>query len=66
VVATPVDVLDKQLNNMAWSERVAGCFRQMGVKTVRDLVRLWPSELMREPNFGWGCLREVERRLAEF
>jgi DNA-directed RNA polymerase alpha subunit len=37
----------------------------MGVKTVRDLVRLEPHELMRIPNFGRVSLREVEAELAQ-
>jgi DNA-directed RNA polymerase alpha subunit len=65
VVAVPVDVLDQQLENLEWSVRVWNCFREIGVKTVRDLVRLEPHELMRIPNFGRVSLREVEAELAQ-
>src|SRR5262245_46007838 len=58
------NILDRSLDDMEWSSRIANCFFAEGIKTLRDLVRREPFHLLRLPNFGRQSLREVEGELS--
>lgn len=58
-------LLDVGLENLALSARAAGCLRNGGLRTIRDLVQCQARDLRKGKNFGLGSLKEVEDTLAE-
>lgn len=59
------DLLSTSIDNIQWSTRVYGCFRNENIKTLKDLVQYTPAMLLRVPNFGRKSLKEVEEYLRE-
>lgn len=60
------DPLDIDVEELEFSVRALNCFKNEGIRTVRDLVVLTEAELLRVPNFGRRTLREVKEILAVF
>ena len=60
------DPLDIGVEELEFSVRALNCFKNEGIRTVRDLVVLPEAELLRVPNFGRRTLREVKEILAVF
>ena len=60
------DPLDIGVEELEFSVRALNCFKNEGIRTVRDLVVLTEAELLRVPNFGRRTLREVKEILAVF
>ena len=60
------DPLDIDVEELEFSVRALNCFKNEGIRTVRDLVVLPEAELLRVPNFGRKTLREVKEILDVF
>ena len=60
------DPLDIDVEELEFSVRALNCFKNEGIRTVRDLVVLTEAELLHTPNFGRKTLREVKEILAVF
>lgn len=60
------DPLDIGVEELEFSVRALNCFKNEGIRTVRDLVVLTEAELLHTPNFGRKTLREVKEILAVF
>lgn len=61
-IASP---LDKPFMILNFSVRTKNVLRKMGIRTIGDLVRKTPTELLCKRNFGESSLREVERKLKD-
>ena len=60
------DPLDIDVEELEFSVRALNCFKNEGIRTVRDLVVLTEAELLHTPNFGRRTLREVKEILDVF
>ena len=53
-------------SDFSWSVRVHKALGSMGISSAEKLVEHSRAELLRQPNFGMTCLREVIHRLADY
>lgn len=60
------DILDQPLEDLELSIRSRRALETLDIKTVRDLTRLSPVELLKCKNFGQTSLNEIEEKLAEY
>lgn len=58
--------LDVCVNELELSVRTLHCFKNEGIRTIRDLVTKSGAELLRTPNFGRKSLNEVKEILSVF
>lgn len=58
--------LDVCVNELELSVRTLHCFKNEGIRTIRDLVTKSGAELLRAPNFGRKSLNEVKEILSVF
>ena len=58
--------LDVRVDDLELSVRTIHCFKNEGIRTVRDLVAKSEFELIRTPNFGRKSLNEVKEMLNVF
>ena len=58
--------LDVRVYELEFSVRALSCFKNNGIRTVRDIVAKSEFELMRTPNFGRKSLNEVKEMLNVF
>lgn len=58
--------LDVHVEELELSVRTLNCFKNEGIRTVRDIVAKSEFELMRTPNFGRKSLNEVKEILSVF
>jgi len=57
--------LAMSITDLKLSVRALHCLEAQDIKTVRDLVRLTPAELLEVRNFGRTSLTEVKNKLGE-
>lgn len=60
------DVLDTPLDQLDLSTRSINCFKNEGLITIGDVIKLSEAELLRFPNFGRKGLIEVNEILSSF
>ena len=58
--------LDVYVNELELSVRTLHCFKNDGIRTIRDLVTKSEAEMLRTPNFGRKSLNEVKEILNVF
>lgn len=58
--------LDVYVNELELSVRALHCFKNDGIRTIRDLVTKSEAEMLRTPNFGRKSLNEVKEILNVF
>jgi hypothetical protein len=54
------------LENLGLSTRASNALKRRGFKTVGDLIDSSENELMALPNFGRGCLQEVQELIRQY
>lgn len=59
-------MLDKPISDIVWTVRTYNCLTAENIKTVGQLVKMTPNQLLKIPNFGRKSLKEVEVELANF
>jgi DNA-directed RNA polymerase subunit alpha len=59
------EVLDQPLEKLSLSVRAKNCLDSENILTVRELVSLTESELLKVRNFGKTSLKEVKLKLQE-
>jgi len=53
------------LDSLEWSIRTANCFRRAGIKTLGDLVKHSPRELLKLKNLGRKSVLEIKGTLRD-
>lgn len=64
-MATMADILNTPLENLDLSIRSYNCLKRYGKNTLRDLVEMPESELIKVRNLGRKSVAEVKAKLAE-
>ncbi|MCL5269927.1 MAG: hypothetical protein M1457_05075, partial [bacterium] len=57
--------LDKSIEELELSVRSFNCLEAAGIKTIRDLVQLGESDMLKYRNFGRKSLTEIKNILHE-
>ena len=57
--------LDTSVDVLQMTVRLACCLRVDGITTIGVLVKKSEAEMMRIPNFGRKCLKEINEELAK-
>jgi DNA-directed RNA polymerase subunit alpha len=58
--------LNTPIQELELSVRASNCLESVKVETVRDLVRMTESDLLKIRSFGKTSLREIKRKLDDF
>lgn len=58
--------LNKNIESCNFSIRSLKCLRNLGIKTISDLIKKNESELIKEKNFGAKSLYEIKSLLSKF
>lgn len=53
----------RPIEDLGLTARCANCLKVLFVKTIGDLVTKTESDLLKIPNFGATCLREIRKQL---
>lgn len=61
-----VEVLDALLTEFNFKPRVRGCFDDLKLRTVRDILRHSETTLLRSPGFGRKGLGEIKEFLKDY
>lgn len=64
--AIPESALEMTLEDLELSSRALNCLKNVGIKTVADLLSYSEKKLIKLKNFGSKSLSEVKEKLAEY
>ena len=59
-----VDLLNKSIDMLELSVRAKNCLDSENIQSMRDLVQMSETELLKVRNFGKTSLKEVKNKLA--
>ncbi|MEP6880211.1 MAG: DNA-directed RNA polymerase subunit alpha C-terminal domain-containing protein, partial [Nitrosospira sp.] len=62
---TPPPILQRSIDDLLLTVRIAGCLQAKGIHYIGDLIQYNENDLLHFPNLGRKCLNETKEILSE-